>query len=169
MNFVKFFYSHYGVLLFITFAIAGTILNTTVISLYCKRPQIRNNIANILLTNQAAIDLFNSLFYCLVKTLRLHFNCQCYGRGSGAMGRLNLTSPCMPPCDKFRMANKVIVDVSMYSSLLGFAISGLDRLAAVWWPLPHRAKVTKGFILRAILIAWGVSFILLSDENVSSK
>ena len=124
---------------FPTVGLAGLIFNFIVIVLFCKRPYIRRKLPNILLFNQALVDLFNCAIFCPMYTC----NAVLYYYGGRTV--------------YIRIVSNTFQQLSYMSSILNLLPLALDRCFAISAPLRHRRFVTRRVVLVSIALVWFVS------------
>ena len=140
-------------------AVFGFIFNLLVCLIYYRRHVTRKKIPNVLLVNQALVDLFNCIMFALpMSVLQILI---VYKRGI----YFKTISQYLWPVVDFTGL------VSISSSVKVYFIVAFERWLAILKPLWHHANARKRHIWRAVMGAWFISFasfipiIFLSHQN----
>ena len=121
-------------------ALLGFALNILVLTLFAQRKKIRNKVGNILLASQAVVDLFNTAFNSIPTGLMWLILPNMYYRMSEDDEVL------------FEVAILALYLFSFNSSVFTFTLIALERYLSFSKPLWHRQHVTKGWILKKLII-----------------
>ena len=123
--------------------IIGLTLNLIVVICFSKRPLVRKKIPTVLLFNQAIVDLFNGVVYgvsYVIYTVLIELKDE----------NLEVASLVMT---FFR-------SMTLFSSILLYAVIALERFLAIAYPLWHRVHVSKKHIWIAVLSSWIITIVL---------
>ena len=125
-------------------SLLGLLFNSFIVVLYCRRRAIRRKLTNVLLVNQALIDIFNCAVFCPAYSL------------NAALYYIDVPRKHV----YIRIISNTFQQFSYMSSILNLVPLALDRCFAISYPLKHRQFLTKRVILIAIAMVWSVSFCL---------
>ena len=120
----------------------GIILNTIIVTIFCKRRPVRRKIPNILLANQAIADLFNA----------------------GVFGLQRQTVSLILMTEKERSSAAIIISnaattITLSSSIFLYTIIAIERYLSIYFPLWSRVHVMKKHIWASIIVSWLMSFV----------
>ena len=124
--------------LFILLSVTIILSNSLLVFLFFWQKQIRKKVTNILLFNQACLDILNGVLFVPV-TIMMIF------------------------CD---VSSKEFVFGTFYcfsliTSLFSITLLAFERYFSVSSPYIHRQVVTKGRVTRAIILIWILSTVLV--------
>ena len=123
--------------------ITGVILNSIILTNFCRRGAMRKKIPNILLANQAVADLFNA----------------------GVFGVQLVVNQLILIIEKEDFMAATIISnaagtITVSSSIFLYTIIAIERYLSIYFPLWSRVHVNKRHILASVMIAWLLSFVL---------
>lgn len=127
----KTFYFIYDIFL-VFLGTSITITNLIIVGIYCFTRKIRTKTANLLLCNQAIVDIFNG----------------------AVAGGITIFSDYAPDVVK-----QGIYQFSIALSLHTVVLISIERYIFILKPLYHRTSVTKGKIMMSVIISWALSLV----------
>ena len=126
--------------------ITGLILNSIIVSVFCKQANVREKIPNILLFHQAIADLFNG----------------------GVYGITRVTYLMVKKIDKkFVWAIQSIFYaafiISLLSSIFLCTVIAIHRFVSIYFPIWHRVHLTERHVQALIIVIWlvPIPFVIL--------
>ena len=105
------------------------ILNGMVCYLYKQHKKIYKKSNNVLLFNEACIDLFSAIVYVPAYIISFYY----------------------PEADFLR---STVFMYSIFLSILGLLLLAVERMWSILKPLRHFSLVSRSFLLRGIILAW---------------
>ena len=118
--------------------LAGVPLNLLIIIAYWRGRSLHDATSNLLISNQAAVDLFNAVF-CTADVV--------------------VSSDADQDTPRYHTV-RTVATFSVISSLLYFTLIGCERLFAIARPMVYRVRVTRSGTKLRIATVWIVSALL---------
>ena len=132
----------------ISVALLGIIFNVIVLSTFFQRKKIQNKVGNILLASQALVDLMNAVLYGIPHGLMCVILPDIYFR----MSKTDEMS--------FTVAIHSMHLFSFNCSLYLFTLIAVERYLALCKPIWHRQNVTRGWILKRVVVVMIISVVV---------
>ena len=125
--------------------VTSLFLNISIISAYVKNSSLRAKNPNMLLTNQAMVDIVSCIVYSLPNAIILKLH--------GDAGKF------------YALSSSTLV-LTVASSLFMFKIIAIERFLSLHKPIWHRVNVTKHRLWIAVIVAWSASIISASIATI---
>ena len=124
-------------------ALIAIVLNVLICICFRKNRAMRKKNANILLFNQALVDLVNCAIFAIPNAIFLRVH------------RIQSREP------EFTFAvTSMALILSGSSSVFLFALIAVERFLSLYKPMWHRVHVTTGRIWKGIVFVWAISVVL---------